>query len=167
MIFVTVGTEKFPFDRLLKTIDEGISSGEIKHDVFAQSGTSRYAPVNYEHTAFLPFTEMVEKIQQADMVVSHSGVGSTLLCLSLGKIPVLFPRFEQLGEHLDNHQLEFTRQMEKHGKVLAAYNEQELPAMISLYQAKVALLQDAKTMPGKEALLTFLESTLNGYAIKG
>jgi len=164
VIFITVGTEKFPFDRLLKAIDAGIESGRINHDVFAQCGTSEYAPINYAHTDFLSFDEMLVKIQQADIVVSHSGVGSTLLCLSLGKIPVLFPRSAQRGEHLDDHQLEFTRQMEKHGMVIAAYSEQELLSAISGFAANISVLQERKMIPGKDALLTFLGKTLKGYA---
>lgn len=43
MIFVTIGTQKFPFDRLLKKIDELIESGFIKEKVIAQVGNSAYS----------------------------------------------------------------------------------------------------------------------------
>ena len=35
MIFVTVGTEKFPFDRLIRAIDKGLERGGINDRVFA------------------------------------------------------------------------------------------------------------------------------------
>ena len=34
MIFVTVGSQKFQFNRLLKEVDELIETGKIKDDVF-------------------------------------------------------------------------------------------------------------------------------------
>jgi UDP-N-acetylglucosamine transferase subunit ALG13 len=113
MIFVTVGTERFAFERLLKAIDNGIRDKEITDDVFAQIGTSSYIPEFYEHRRFLSFGQMTENINKADIVVTHAGVGSTLLCLTLGNIPILFPRLQAKGEHLDDHQIEFTTNGER------------------------------------------------------
>ena len=42
MIFVAVGTQKFPFDRLLKKIDKLIMANIIKEEVYAQIGHSMY-----------------------------------------------------------------------------------------------------------------------------
>jgi UDP-N-acetylglucosamine transferase subunit ALG13 len=44
MIFVTVGTDHHPFDRLIKTVDELKSQGVISEDVFIQTGSSVYLP---------------------------------------------------------------------------------------------------------------------------
>lgn len=44
MIFVSVGTQKFPLDRLFKEIDSLIEQGLINEPVFAQIGTSNYIP---------------------------------------------------------------------------------------------------------------------------
>ena len=49
MIFVTVGSQKFQFNRLLKKIDELIDAGIIKDKVFAQTGASDYIPKNYQY----------------------------------------------------------------------------------------------------------------------
>ena len=48
MIFITTGSQKFQFNRLLQKIDELVADGTIKDKVFAQSGYSDYAPKNYE-----------------------------------------------------------------------------------------------------------------------
>ena len=53
MIFVTVGSQKFQFNRLLKEIDKLIQNGKIKEDVFAQIGVSDYKPKNYEYVDFM------------------------------------------------------------------------------------------------------------------
>ena len=53
MIFVAVGTQKFPFDRLLKGIDDLIEQGQLEQDVFAQIGHTDYVPRNYGYQNFL------------------------------------------------------------------------------------------------------------------
>lgn len=149
MIFVTVGTEKFSFDRLLKTIDENIEGGDIADEVFGQIGSSTYIPRFFEHRKFMPFNQMVDYIKKADIIVTHAGVGSSLLCRSLGKVPILFPRLAEKGEHLDDHQLEFSMQMEKEKKMLVAHDEKELLTAILNYKSLtgelVSFSDDAKT----------------------
>ncbi|MEJ2184242.1 MAG: glycosyltransferase [Nitrospirota bacterium] len=163
MIFVTVGTERFSFDRLLVAVDEGVSSGKISSEVNAQTGNSHYVPKLLTHERFLPFDKMVEHIRKADIVVSHAGVGSTLLCLSLKKIPILFPRLKERGEHLDDHQVEFTRQMEKNGKVIAAYDERDLFYNISNYEELVRGIEGQSVAPNvNDSLIDFLKQIAGG-----
>ena len=38
MIFITVGSRSFQFERLLKAVDLAIEKGEISDEVFAQKG---------------------------------------------------------------------------------------------------------------------------------
>ena len=40
MIFVTVGSQKFPFERLLKQVDRMVESRIITEEVVAQAGHS-------------------------------------------------------------------------------------------------------------------------------
>ncbi len=47
MIFITLGSQKFQFNRLLKKIDNLIEIGVIQEEVFAQIGYSNYKPKNY------------------------------------------------------------------------------------------------------------------------
>ena len=46
MIFITVGSQKFQFNRLLEQIDLLIENKIIKEEVFAQIGSSDYIPKN-------------------------------------------------------------------------------------------------------------------------
>ena len=48
MILITVGSQKFQFNRLLSKIDELIEKKVITDKVFAQIGVSDYKPKNYE-----------------------------------------------------------------------------------------------------------------------
>jgi UDP-N-acetylglucosamine transferase subunit ALG13 len=47
MIFLTVGTQ-FPFDRLVRAVDEAFDNGAIDEEVFAQIGETSYRPRNFE-----------------------------------------------------------------------------------------------------------------------
>lgn len=53
MIFITVGSRSFQFNRLLEAIDIAIKKGEIKDEVFAQIGPSEYKPTSYQYVDFL------------------------------------------------------------------------------------------------------------------
>ena len=43
MIFVTVGSQKFPFDRLVRKVDQMVREGLIHEEVFIQTGATRPA----------------------------------------------------------------------------------------------------------------------------
>ena len=137
MIFITVGTEKFPFNRLLKAIDKGVESGKIRNEVFAQIGNSNYTPSSFKFESFLPFEQLINYINKAEIVITHAGVGSTLLCFILDKIPILFPRYAVLREHIDDHQVEFSLKLEKEKVVVVSYDEKDLLYKINHYHQMI------------------------------
>lgn len=47
MIFITLGSQKFQFDRLLKEVDKLVGEQFINQEVFAQIGYSKYKPKNF------------------------------------------------------------------------------------------------------------------------
>jgi len=160
MIFVTVGTEKYPFDRLLKTLDEAVEHGALQELVFGQIGNSNYQPRAYTWAEFLSFKAMEEYIRRADIVVAHAGVGTMLLALSLGKVPILMPRRSHLGEHLDEHQVEFSRKIESTGKVLIAYTPEDLVQKIIHYDEWLRKLKQSSFGFGKQAVIRFLDDEM-------
>jgi len=160
MIFATVGTEKFQFDRLIRVIDEAVIGGRVGNDVFAQVGCCQYRPRSIAYKEFISFGNMVENIKKADIVVCHAGVGSTILSLNLGKVPIIFPRKHELGEHLDNHQMEFAKKMESTQKTIVAYNEEDLIFKINDYHKILAGL-NPKTENSKQDLINYLKKICN------
>ena len=60
MIFITLGSQKFQFNRLLKAIDKLIADGKITDEVFAQIGYSDYIPVHFQYKTFLDREEFAE-----------------------------------------------------------------------------------------------------------
>jgi len=145
MIFVSVGTEKFQFNRLLACIDKAIENKEIDDTVFAQIGCSDYCPKNYQYKDYISYEEMVKNIKLADVVIIHAGIGSVLLSLELDKIPILFPRVHKNNEHLDEHQLEFAKKIQTVNKVIVAYNEEELIDVIRNYSSLVSEIKNKRS----------------------
>ncbi|MFH0974677.1 MAG: glycosyltransferase [Spirochaetota bacterium] len=130
MMFVITGTEAYPFDNLIREIDRLKGCGCIKDNVFIQLGSCNYVPEYCSYSRWLPFNEMIDNINTASLIISHAGAGTTLLCLELGKKPVLVTRKKEYGEHLDNHQILFAEMMENLGLAIVAYDVKDLEQCI-------------------------------------
>lgn len=106
MIFVTVGSRNYPFDRLFKKLDELYEDGVLNDSMFAQIGTSTYKPKHYEYKDFISPEEFTEHIDKADIVVSHGASGSIMKALNAGKKVIAVTRLEKYGEHINDHQIQ-------------------------------------------------------------
>ena len=132
MIFVTVGTHEQQFDRLIRFVDE------MKlPDVFMQIGYSDYLPENCRYERMIGFEDMNKYTREADIVITQGGPGSIMLPLQMGKVPVVVPRQYKFGEHINDHQVHFTRHLQKDNKILAVYDIDDLRDMIENYQDKI------------------------------
>ncbi len=106
-IFVTLGTQKFQFDRLLKKLDELVAQGKIKkEDLIVQCVYNEYQPQNFEMFAMKPQNEIEDIMNSVDLVITHSGTGSIITSLKLEKKIIIAPRLKKYGEHVDDHQVE-------------------------------------------------------------
>lgn len=113
MIFVTLGSQKFQFNRLLKAIDELIAEGKIADEVFAQTGYSDYVPQHYRYKAFLDREEFAECEGKADIIVTHGGTGAIIGAIKKGKKVIAVPRKAMYGEHVDDHQMQLVGQFKE------------------------------------------------------
>lgn len=123
LIFVTVGSRKYPFDRLFKKIDELYEKGVLTDLMFAQIGTSTYKPKHYEYRDFISQEEFLEKVKEADIVVSHGASGSIMKALNAGKKVIAVARLEKYGEHINDHQIQNNKAFESNGYVLVTDHE--------------------------------------------
>ena len=130
MIVVTVGSQIFPFDRLLKAVDELVGNGTITEDVFAQTGYSTYQPVHYAYSAFMDRDAFREAEGKADLVITHGGSGAIIGALKQGKRVIAVPRLAAYGEHVDDHQKQLVSQFSEAHLILMCTDMQNLPACI-------------------------------------
>lgn len=139
MIFVTVGTHEQQFNRLIKKIDKLKEQGAIQEPVFIQCGYSTYEPKHCQWRKLLPYKEMEEKIRTAHIVITHGGPSSFISVLQAGKIPVVVPRKAEFGEHVNNHQVDFTEKVYKYKKnIILVENVEELGEVIEKYDLMVS-----------------------------
>lgn len=110
MILVTVGSQKFQFNRLIKKIDELIEDGTITQDVFAQIGVSDYKPKNYEYVDFMTQDEFEKKMDECDIVITHAGTGVIVNAVKKEKKVIAIPRLAKYAEHVDDHQIQLIEQ---------------------------------------------------------
>lgn len=126
MIFVTLGSQKFQFDRLLKKIDELIEQGAISDEVIAQTGASTYIPKHYTYMAFMNQDEFAEKTNQCDLFITHGGTGAIIGAVKKGKKVIAVPRLAKYGEHIDDHQLQVLKKFEDMGQIVVCYDLENL-----------------------------------------
>lgn len=113
MIFVTVGSQKFQFDRLLKEIDRLIDEKKITEEVFAQIGYSDYKPKNYKYKVFLDRDEFADIMSKCDKVITHGGTGAIIGAVKKEKKVIVVPRLVEFQEHVDDHQLQIMNEFNK------------------------------------------------------
>jgi len=118
MIFVTLGSQKFQFNRLLIAIDELIEKGIITDSVFAQTGYSDYIPKHYLYKSFLDREEFLGWEEKADIVITHGGTGAIIGAVKKGKKVIAIPRLLKYGEHVDDHQIQLIKQFQEQNLIL-------------------------------------------------
>lgn len=131
MIFVTVGSQKFQFNRLLKEIDKLIEENKITEEVFAQIGYSDYLPKNYKYKNFMDRNEFSDIISKCDKVITHGGTGAIIGAVKKGKKVIAVARLKEYGEHVDNHQLQIINEFKKMNFICACKTCNELSKAIS------------------------------------
>lgn len=143
MIFVTLGSQKFQFNRLLIKLDELVETGVIQDKIMAQIGASTYIPKHYEYTQFLDREKFREILADCSVVITHGGTGVIINAVKQGKKVIAVPRLAKYGEHVDDHQLQLLHQfddlqiicacydMELLGKCYSEINEMEFHPYIS------------------------------------
>lgn len=136
MILLTVGTQRFQFNRLLTKVDELIQEGIIKSDMFAQIGYSTYIPKNYKYITLISSDEMDHYFDQSDLIITHSGTSSIIKGLKKGKKIIVVPRQKKFDEHIDDHQLEIAMMFEKKGFIEVVYNINDLAQKIEIIKTK-------------------------------
>lgn len=110
MIFITVGSQKFQFNRILSEIDALVGEKKMTEEIFAQTGYSDYIPKNYKYKDFLDRDEFKKIMGKCDKVITHGGTGAIIGAVKQGKKVIAIPRLKEYGEHVDNHQIEIVNQ---------------------------------------------------------
>lgn len=155
MIFVAVGTQ-LPFDRLIRTVDQWAqSSGEPG---VAQIADGTYQPQALRWERFMATADFNRYLREADLIISHAGMGNIISALELRKPIIVMNRQHALGEHRNDHQADGLEWMGKLNGVYTAKSEHQL---LELLSNRTALTVNGEaTFARRKALVDFLDREL-------
>lgn len=136
MILVTVGSQKFQFNRLLQEIDRLIEKGIITEEVFAQIGVSDYKPQFYKYVDFMAQEEFEKKMYEASIIITHAGTGVIVNAVKKEKKVIALPRLAKYGEHVDDHQIQLIKEFEQLNFIESVYKIENLENAIKNVKVK-------------------------------
>ena len=150
MIFVSLGTQDKPFNRI---IDYVISLKENLKElqgekIIIQLGQTKLLKSENERIEkleniiiydMLKPEKMKDIIKDSDIIITHAGVGTIMECLEMYKEIIVVPRKVENLEHVNNHQEEIAFEMEQKGFLTKVDTYEELENKI------IMLLKDNDT----------------------
>lgn len=161
MIFVTLGSQKFQFDRLLQQVDVLVKSNIIKEDVFAQTGCSNYVPQNYQYKPFLNRDEFSAYTERSRIVITHGGTGAIVGAVKKGKKVIAVPRLAKFGEHVDDHQLQLIEQFLELNLISVCYDLERLDECFLSLEDKHFSSYKSCTQKYIDSIDSFLKENFN------
>ncbi|MEG0177439.1 PssE/Cps14G family polysaccharide biosynthesis glycosyltransferase [Anaerorhabdus sp.] len=130
MILVTLGTQDKSFDRLLKAIDKQIDEGNLKDRVVVQAGYTKYESKNMEVFDYIDRKEFSKLLLDADLIITHGGVGTIMTAVKSGKRVIGAARLAQYGEHHNDHQTQVLESFDDEGYLIYAKDLEKLAKYI-------------------------------------
>ena len=129
-LFIPLGTQKFPFNRLIDTLNKYVKEGlYLPEEILIQSSVYEIEPL-FLHKEIIPIEQFNKYLNETPIIITHSGVNSIISCMNLNKKFIVVPRLKEYGEHIDNHQVEIAELMENKYHCLVVKDMSDLYATI-------------------------------------
>lgn len=158
-IVVSLGTDHHPFDRAVEWLDEYLAQNPHLTCFFQHGFTT--PPKNAtvaEH--ILPRAEMLKIYERAGVAIVHGGPGCILDVRATGKIPLTMPRRPWLEEHVDEHQVKFTKVMDDHGEAILVHDKEDLIQKLDAVMADPTLYDGTYRVSGANQASDNLEAAI-------
>ncbi len=130
MTLIILGTQDKTFPRLLKAIEREMKKGNIKDKVIVQAGQTKYESKNMEIFDFIEMNKFNSLLKEADLVITHGGVGTILSAIRLNKKVIAVPRLKKYMEHENDHQIQIVKEFDKLGYIKACLNLKKLDKVL-------------------------------------
>ena len=118
MTLVLLGTQNNDFHRLLDEVERNIQNKNINDEVIVQSGFTKYNSNNMKIFDMTSKENLEKLVDEADLVITHAGIGSIEMALEKGKKVIAVPRCKEYGEHVNNHQKDIEEEFNKKGLLI-------------------------------------------------
>lgn len=157
MILVLLGTQNNSFHRLLEEIEKNIKDETIKEEVIVQAGYTKFQS-HRMRIIDLMSKEQLEQLQdEADLIITHGGVGSIISSIEKGKKVIAVPRIHEYGEHVNNHQKEIVKDFNDKGYIIGIEKVEDLK--MAIINAKK--FEPKKYQPNNEKMLKIIEEFID------
>lgn len=157
MILVLLGTQNNSFHRLLEEIDKLIEKKVINEKVIVQAGYTKYESKNMKIFGLIPQNELNKYQKEADLIITHGGVGSIISSLKIGKKVIAIPRLHEYGEHVNDHQKQIVESFDKKGYIIGINDVSQLENAIK----KVAKFIPKKYEANNKKMLSIIEQFID------
>jgi UDP-N-acetylglucosamine transferase subunit ALG13 len=150
-IVVLVGTDHHPFDRLVGWINDWLEQHPaVIESAFIQSGTASLQP-RCAGSELLDVGKLDQLLDDADVIICHGGPASIADAWRRGQIPIVVPRLRRLGEHVDDHQVDFCLKFAELGRVRLAQEAAVLAELLAEAMADLAGFRTSGPQPAVDA----------------
>lgn len=157
MILVLLGTQDKPFKRLLEAVDRAIENKEITEKVIVQAGFTKYETKNMEMFELLPNDRYEQIISEANLIITHAGIGSILTGLKYNKKIIAAARLKEYKEHTNNHQLQILDELARKNFILRLDDFDKLGEVIK----KSKYFVPSKYESNNKAFVKFVEDYID------
>jgi len=130
MILVVLGTQDKKFPRLLEAVEKEIKKGNIKDRVVVQAGQTDYKSDVMEIFDLIPTPEFDKLLDEADIVITHGGVGTILNAIKKNKKIIAAARLAKYKEHHNDHQKQIIKEFADQGYLLELKDFNKLDKML-------------------------------------
>lgn len=126
MILVMLGTQNNSFHRLLEEVEKNIENRTIQEEVVVQAGYTKFESKNMKIFDLIPKEKLEELQENANLIITHGGVGSIISSIEKGKKVIAVPRLHKYGEHVNNHQKEIVKDFNDKGYIMGIEKVEDL-----------------------------------------
>lgn len=157
MILVLLGTQNNSFYRLLEEIEKNIKDGTIKEEVIVQAGYTKFQSYRMRIIDLMSKEQLEQFQDEADLIITHGGVGSIISSIEKGKKVIAVPRIHEYGEHVNNHQKEIVKDFNDKGYIIGVEKVEDLKQAI----IKSKNFEPKKYQPNNEKMLKIIEEFID------
>lgn len=156
LILLSLGTHEAPFARAINLVTPLARKGHALVIQHGHTPASDDLP-NVTWQQYMSYQDVVETMRAADTVICHAGVGTIMTALKLGHLPIVIPRLQNHGEHVDDHQWDIATRLDERGLATCLIPGQPVPLVRTLRIAS----REKEFARGGQALRTAVAHVVN------
>ena len=157
MVLVLLGTQQNEFIRLLQKIEELIDSGIIKDKIVVQAGYTKYETNKMEIFDIISKETLSKLVDDADIIITHGGIGSIIMSLEKHKKVIAVPRLHEFNEHVNDHQKQIVRVFSEKGYLIGIQNVDDLSEALE----KIKIFEQKEYKKNNQNILNIIENFID------